>query len=52
MKDIKELLNFGLINIDKPAGPARNFVSRGGGSLCWWVVGRFAGGCLLERGMR
>ena len=36
---IRELLNFGLINIDKPA---RNFVFRGIGSLRSSALGRFA----------
>ena len=45
MENVGKLLNFGLINIDKPA---RNFVSRGIGSLRLLVLGRFAGGCLWE----
>ncbi|HDL02434.1 MAG TPA: hypothetical protein ENH20_01205 [Candidatus Pacearchaeota archaeon] len=49
MKDMKELLNFGLINFDKPAGSSRNFVSRGrfaGGWSDASMVGRFACRCL------
>ena len=43
MKDIEELINFGLINFDKPAGPSKNFVFRGRFAGGWWdasLVGR------------
>ncbi len=54
MKDISKLLNFGLINFDKPAGPSRNFVSRGrfaGGWSDASLVGRFAVRGLASNGM-
>ena len=48
MENMKDLLNFSLINVYKPAGLREVETSRGSGALRLWVLGRFACGLFGE----